>query len=130
MSILSIFTIMAALVNVQVSPAVTTNKQPPPTFGSLKLTWFEATGPSDNCTNIPTKLVEGPLDDDICSGVAPGSKKCACVSTPPSSLQDVQGNETLAPYMRMCGQCFDPCALHFHVEHNEVTTFEANNVDY
>jgi len=88
------------------------------------LSWFIASGQTDNCTSVPADIVAGALDDSICKGAVPGVPLCACVSTVPTVAK---GASTYPKYMRMCGTCFDPCALHFHVEHNDVATFEATN---
>jgi len=95
------------------------------TAGDPALSWFVASGPSDNCTNISQDIIPGALDDSICKGATPGVSLCACVST--VSAIGVKGSESYPKYVRMCGTCFDPCALHFHVEHSDVATFEANN---
>ena len=41
--------------------------------------------------------------------MAPGTRTCACVRT-----------MMMMDYVLTCGQCYDPCGLHFHVEHNVV----------
>merc|ERR1712112_620603 len=77
------------------------------------VSWFTASGPQDSCNITEGRtVVPGPLDDSICRGSTPGSSQCACVS----SVGSTPSNPS---YTRLCGSCFDPCALHFHVDHTD-----------
>merc|ERR1712002_278571 len=77
------------------------------------VSWFTASGPQDSCNITEGRtVVAGPLDDSICRGSTPGSSQCACAS----SVGSTPSNPT---YTRLCGSCFDPCALHFHVDHTD-----------
>merc|ERR1712059_191433 len=78
-----------------------------------EVSWYPALGPTDPCNITAGRaVVPGPLDDSICQGVTPGLKKCACVSA-------VESTPSKPSFTRLCGSCFDPCALHFHVDYTD-----------
>merc|ERR1711892_1167200 len=62
---ISAFLVVTAMIALGV-----TQKFPTPRLADDQtLSWFAATGPSDNCTNVPTEIIPGALDDSICKGV-------------------------------------------------------------
>merc|ERR1719154_811106 len=119
---ISAFLLLTATISYQIDATKIQSTTTPPN-NDQTLSWFAATGPEDNCTATPSDIVPGALDDSICKGAVPGVSLCACVSTVPTLVKGA----IYPKYMRMCGTCFDPCALHFHVEHSDVATFEATN---
>lgn len=76
------------------------------TINSNQESWFISTPADNNCTKIA---------GDIKQNVGPGARTCACVRT-----------MMMMDYVLTCGQCYDPCGLHFHVEHNVVTWLEVD----
>jgi len=80
------------------------------------LSWFQSTGPLNDCSTVPANVTLGALTDDICKGMSVGGSVCACVSVIPSF-----DTPSAAPtkYEMVCGSCSDPCALQFHHVHTQ-----------
>ncbi|CAB4054540.1 unnamed protein product [Lepeophtheirus salmonis] len=68
------------------------------------LQWF-VPNTSINCKNVPRELNKGAITSVVCRGRGAEERICVCVKLPHSLGGD---------FHHLCGQCEDPCALHFN----------------